>query len=293
MTIVFVHGGVSGSRVEPVSDLGPAVVAGVREASALDAVEQAIRVLEDDPALNAGYGSVLHRAGGLELDAGIADGRGNAGAVATVDFSHPISLARVVMERTPHVLMTGAGAHDLGVGHGLERLERSTPEQHERWKAAKARGHLDDSDFARPEHVDTVGAVALAGGGELAAGSSTGGVFGKLPGRVGDAPVLGAGFYADETVAVVGTGVGEEFLLTQACRRVAELLSQGTEVQSACEDVIELIQQRRGVSRGEGPVAAGLLALDREGAMGAAFAGASWQVHGPDGPVDAANVESL
>ena len=289
MAIVFVHGGVSGSRIEPVSDLGPAVVNGAREAAALDAVEKAIHVLEDDPALNAGYGSVLHREGGLELDAGIADGRnGNAGGVANVDVVHAISLARIVLEDTPHVLMTGTGAADLGRRHGLARLEASTPEQHERWE--KARGELDDEDFARPEHVDTVGAVALGGAGELAAGSSTGGVFGKMPGRAGDAPVFGAGFYADETVAVVGTGVGEEFLLTMACRRVAEATSRGVGVQGACERVIELIQHRRRVAPDEGPVAAGLLALDRDGAVGAAFAGASWQVHGPTGPVDAVNV---
>lgn len=286
MTTVLVHGGVSGTRPEDITDLMPAVKAGAHGSTALDAVEAAVRVLEDDPALNAGYGSVLNRDGGLELDAGIADGRsGGAGAVANVDFAHPISVARLVLEGTPHVLMTGAGVEDLGLKHGFDRLRESTPEQHERWRRV-GRG-LDDEDFARPEHVDTVGAVALGDDGALAAGSSTGGVFGKLPGRVGDAPVFGAGFYADEQVAVVGTGVGETFLLTLACRRVAEVVNRGAGVQEACEEVITAITAG---SDGDAPVTAGLLALDARGTMGVAFAGASLQVAGPEGPVEAIRV---
>lgn len=289
MTIVLVHGGVSGTRRDTETDLASAVASSSTASSAVDAVENAIRVLEDDPALNAGYGSVLTRDGGLELDAGIADGSsGRAGGVANVDFAHPISVARLVLEQTPHVLMTGGGIQELGLAHGFDRLEGSTPEQHDRWNEA-GRG-LDDKDFARPEHVDTVGAVALADRGTLAAGSSTGGVFGKLRGRVGDAPIFGAGFYADATVAVVGTGVGEAFLLTLACRRVAEAMARGAGVQQACEEVVALIQRRPRLAPSEGPVAAGLLALDRDGSVGAAYSGASWQLHGPTGPVEAREV---
>lgn len=290
MTVVFVHGGVSGTRRITDTDLAPAVLAGSAASSALDAVEQAVRVLEDEPTLNAGRGSVLHREGGIELDAGIADGRSGAGGgVANVDFAHPISLARIVLEQTPHVLITGTGAQALGQEHGLERLEGATPEQQERWERARREGKLDIEDFGRPEHVDTVGAVALAEAGVLAAASSTGGVFGKLPGRVGDAPVLGAGLYADGNVAVVGTGVGEVFLLTVACRRVAEAIARGAGVQEACEEVIGIIQKNSspaGLEALPADIAAGLLALGRDGASGMAFAGASWQVHGPDGRVD-------
>lgn len=292
MTIVFVHGGVSGTRRGRVTDLAPAVAAGTTAAVALDAVEEATRVLEDDPALNAGYGSVLHKGGGLELDAGIADGRsGAAGGVANVDFAHPVSLARKVLEDTPHVLVAGAGAVALGLSHGLDRLEAASPEQQDRWERALREGELDSETFGRPEHVDTVGAVALDDRGALAAASSTGGVFGKLPGRVGDAPVFGAGFYADSNVAVVATGVGETFLLTLACRRVAERLARGTDVQTACEEVIEIIQEQSStLEAGPGPIAAGLLALDLNGASGMAFAGGSWQVEGPGGPIEPVRV---
>ena len=288
MTLVLVHGGVSGTRREPVTDLAPATAAGLTAQHAVEAVEAAVRVLEDDPALNAGYGAVLNRDGGIELDAGIADGRtARAGAVANVDFKNPISVARLVLEETPHVLMTGSGMQELGLGRGFERLERSTPAQHERWK--RVGEQLDDDDYARPEHVDTVGAVALDDDGFLAAGSSTGGVFGKLPGRVGDAPVFGAGFYADGTVAVVGTGVGEAFLLALACRRVAELVERGAPLDEACVEVVEAVR-RRSNDADDAPITAGLLALDADGNHAAVFAGASLQVAGPSGPIGATRI---
>jgi isoaspartyl peptidase/L-asparaginase-like protein (Ntn-hydrolase superfamily) len=121
--------------------------------------------------------------------------------------------------------------------------------------------------------------------GRLAAGSSTGGVFGKLSGRVGDAPIFGAGLYASESVAVVGTGVGELFLETLACLRVALLVEdEGALPQDACERVIKWVGERRSVS-------AGLLALDRSGRVGAAFRGGSLAVEGPDGPVEAVRLD--
>ena len=272
------------------SELARAVRASPPGAASVDAVESAVRVMEDDPTLNAGYGAVLHRDGGIELDAGIVDGRaGRWAGVANVDLTHPVSLARIVLERTPHVLMTGAGAQALGDDSGLQRLGRSTPERHDQWQRAERAGELGTGAFARPETVDTVGAVALDDDGGLAAASSTGGVFAKLPGRVGDAPIFGGGIYADESVAVVGTGVGELFLETMACRRVAELVRSGRPVQKACNDVIELVRARGLVARAatrEAPTA-GLLALDGSGSVGAAYVGATWQVEGPDGPVEA------
>ena len=252
--------------------------------SALDAVEAAVVALEDNPVLNAGYGSVLTIEGTVELDAGFADGAtGTCGAVANVTVAHPIRLARRVMEGTPHVLLAGAGA--MALGNDMEVLEDTTPEQRRRWAAAKEAGTLAPSRYGAPEHVDTVGAVALDSDGRLAAGSSTGGVFGKLPGRVGDAPIFGAGLYASETVAVVGTGVGELFLETLACLRVALLVEdEDVDPQAACERVIEWVGRRRSVS-------AGLLALDRSGRMGAAFRGGSLAVEGPQGPVEAVRLD--
>lgn len=268
MTIVVVHGGVSG-RPKRVHPLDRASAAGQAYGRALDAVEQAVRVLEDDPALNAGTGSVLNARGELELDAGIMDGAtGRAGGVANVSVRNPVVLARRVLEGTPHVLVTGEGARALGAD--LEHIQ-PTAEQLARFERARAEGLLDPARFGDPEHVDTVGAVALGDDGDLAAASSTGGVFGKLPGRVGDAPIPGAGLYAGGVAAVVGTGVGELFLRTSACLRVALLIAGGAVPQEACERIIALLGAL-------GPYPAGLLALSRAGQVGAAYRGATWPV---------------
>jgi beta-aspartyl-peptidase (threonine type) len=183
------------------------------------------------------------------------------------------------MTETPHVLMAGRGAMELAAG--LPLLERTTSEQERRHAAAAEEDRL--ADYADPEFVDTVGAVALDDGGRLAAGSSTGGVFGKLPGRVGDSAIPGAGTYASETAAVVGTGVGEAFLETLACFRVARLIEEGVSAQEACERIVRFIVERRDVS-------AGLLALSRNGEVGAAFRGGAWAVAGGSGPVAAVQV---
>ena len=282
MVTVYVHGGVAGRRKEPASP-AHSLAAAVRADGALAAVEAAIAALEDDPALNAGYGSVLDLDGNLELDAGIAH-QGRSGGVANVTVRHPITLARRVLEDTPHVLVTGSGAEQLG--SDMERLGATSPEQVARWQKMHAEGRLDPARYGSPDYVDTVGAVALDASGRLAAGSSTGGVFGKLPGRVGDAPVFGAGMYATGGVAVVGTGVGELFLELLASYRVGALIEEGgLHPQEACERVIGIAGRRR-------PTAAvGLLALDAEGRMGAAFRGGAWAVAGPAGPVDALRVD--
>ena len=273
MRAVYVHGGVS-ARALPHYDLSPAVTMGIEGAIAVDIVEAAVRVLEDDPRLNAGAGSVLTRDGKLELDAGIADGSKRAfGAVANVQVRYPISLARRVLEETPHVLVTGAGA--IALGSDMETIE-PTADQIERWRSARDAGGLDLDRFGDPAEVDTVGAVAIDDAGRLAAGSSTGGVFGKMRGRVGDSPIFGAGTYASETVAVVGTGIGEAFIETLAAARVAYLVEQGLHPQRACEEVINHLEERRSVE-------AGLLALDRRGRVGAAYWGRSWSVAGPEG----------
>jgi L-asparaginase / beta-aspartyl-peptidase len=281
---VFVHGGVSGV-VKELLPLGYAVASGMRQRDALDAAEAAVTVMEDDPALQAGFGSTLNHEGRLELDAGIADGRtGRAGGVANVTVRHPVTLARRVLEQTPHVLVTGVGASALGAD--METLSDTTEEQRRRWEAARAEGTLGPGRFGTPDRVETVGAVDLDHQGGLAAASSTGGVFGKLTGRVGDSPVFGAGFYASSAAAAVGTGVGELFLETLACLRVGQSIEDGEEPQTACERVIEQLGRR-------GPQSAGILALDLRGRSGAAYRGGSWAVEGPAGPVGAVRIEGL
>jgi beta-aspartyl-peptidase (threonine type) len=276
---VYVHGGVSGTAKEPQS-LDAAVRAGASAPHSLDGVQAAVVVLEDDPALNAGFGAVLSRAGTIELDAGIADGEtGRCAGVANVRTKNPVVLARAVLERTPHALLAGAGAEALAAEMGLPQLNETTEEQRARYERAVSEGLLDLERYGAPEFVDTVGAVAVDTRGSPAAASSTGGVFGKLPGRIGDAPVFGAGYYASRGAAVVGTGVGEEFLRSLACLRVARQIEYGESPQAACEKAIAELRQE-----GAGETA-GLLAIDREGLVGAAFRGASWSIEGPEGPI--------
>jgi beta-aspartyl-peptidase (threonine type) len=285
--VVLVHGGVSGLERSALPPLRYAVEAGLAGPTAVDSVEAAVMAMEDDPALNAGFGSVLNLDGDFELDAGIMDGHaGRVGAVANVDVRHPVSLARRVMELTPHVLVTGQGAMKLG--RDMEPLRETTQEQRQRWLEAALAGKLKPEYFGTPEYVDTVGAVALDAGGRLAAASSTGGVFGKLPGRVGDAPIAGAGLFASSRVAVVGTGVGEMFIETSACLRVARLVEDdAVDPQAACETVIRMMGSLKRTGT------AGLLALDSEGRAGAAYRGGSWAVAGsgaPDGTLSVAKL---
>jgi beta-aspartyl-peptidase (threonine type) len=187
-----------------------------------------------------------------------------------------------VLEDTPHVLVVGAGADALG--DDMPKIPGTSAGQQQRWKDARGAGRLNLQDYAAPEHVDTVGAIALDDDGRLAAGSSTGGVFGQLPGRVGDAPIFGAGVYASKTAAVVGTGVGELFLQSLASARVGRLIEEGGEPQRACEQIIAEIGSQARTS-------AGLLALDQRGRVGAACRGASWAVEGPSGPITPVFVE--
>lgn len=280
MMMLLVHGGVSGIGKVPTS-LRSAFAAA--SGSALDVVESALIALEDEPELNAGFGAVLDRDGAFELEAGIADGStGRSGGVTNVTVRHPITLARRVLERTPHVLLTGAGARAFG--SDLEQLVRTTEARYARYEEARASGELDAARFGSPDQVDTVGAVALDEEGRLAAGSSTGGVFGMMPGRVGDAPIFGAGIYASVESAVVGTGVGEIFLQTLACAQVGRMLEEGIEPQRACEEIVARLGERD-------PAPAGLLALDADGRPGAAYRGGSWSVEGPEGPIEAVRLD--
>ena len=276
MAALLVHGGVSGVRKDVSPDLSAAVASGLAVTGAVDMIEAAVCVLEDDPELNAGFGAVLDMAGNVDLDAGIADGAtGSIGAVAGVRVAHPITLARRVLEKTPHGFIIGRGAAALGAD--LPEVKVS-PARRADWEEAKREGTLDLRRFGHPDKVDTVGAVALDDDGRLAAGSSTGGVFGKMPGRVGDSPVFGAGFYASERAAVVGTGVGELFLKTLACARAGTLIEEGSSPQAACEEVIRFLGTRATTS-------AGLIALDSHGAYGASYRGGSLSVFGPEGRV--------
>jgi beta-aspartyl-peptidase (threonine type) len=187
----------------------------------LDAVEQVIRFLEEDPLFNAGRGAVFNAAGWHELDASIMDGRTKAcGGVAAVrTVRNPISLARLVMEKTKHVLLAGAGAEQFAGEMGLERVANSwfstekRRQELEKARRDEAAAGKQSRANAKDLYYGTVGCVALDSHGNLAAGTSTGGRTNKLSGRVGDSPIVGAGTYADNaTCAVSGTGIGEQFI---------------------------------------------------------------------------------
>ena len=230
--------------------------------SSLEAVETAIRILEDSTLFDAGRGAVFTSEGKNELDAAIMDGSSlKAGAVAGVTRSpHPISLARAVMEKSPHVMLIGAGADAFGKSVGLELVDPSYFFTERRWQALvaqlKREGRpvpprpagappplpLPVSAIASPEgpHFGTVGVVALDRRGNVAAGTSTGGWQGKLPGRVGDSPIIGAGTYASNgSCAVSATGAGEYFIRLGVAREVCNLVQfKGLPLQQAADQVI-------------------------------------------------------
>jgi L-asparaginase / beta-aspartyl-peptidase len=203
---------------------------------ALDAVEAAIRVLEDNPNFNAGRGAVLTRDGEAELDASIMDGRDrSAGAVAQLRRTkNPIRAARLVMETTPHVMFAGPDADILAAKGGLDMVEPSyfvTPKRQDQLRRAMA-GNVEAWDKR-----GTVGAVAMDSAGNLAAGTSTGGMAAKMPGRVGDSPIIGAGAYADnKSCAVSATGHGEMFIRVGVARMIcARVEMLGLTPQKAAE----------------------------------------------------------
>jgi len=192
----------------------------------LDAVAMAVRLLEDDPLFNAGYGAGLAQDGSVELDAAIMDGRTlKAGAVGAIKhLKNPIELARRVMDDTQHVLMVGSGAEEFALQCGMQLVNNDyfkTTERRRQLENAQ-RGRLAELAAATPNAVGTVGAVALDSRGNLAAGTSTGGMTNKLPGRLGDSPLIGAGTYAKNGVcAVSATGHGEYFIRTVAAHHIA------------------------------------------------------------------------
>lgn len=237
--------------------------------SALDAVERAVRVMEDSPFFNAGHGAALTSEGAIEHDASIMDGRDrSAGAVSgTRRIRNPVSAARAVMERTPHVLLTAEGAELFAREHGIPLAPQwyfFTPERFaalERVQAAK-RSKADTSE--RDRH-GTVGAVARDASGHLAAATSTGGYTDKLPGRVGDSPIIGAGNFADDrTVAISGTGHGESFLKLMLGHRLSCLMElKGLSLADASGRVLDEL----GAIGGTG----GFIAVDRTGAIALPF----------------------
>lgn len=259
--------------------------------TALDAVEACVKLMEDDPLFNAGKGAVFTNEGKNELDAAIMNGKTlAAGSVAGVTtIKNPISAARAVMEKSPHVMMTGPGAEKFAKESGLEIVDPSYFYTESRWKSlertlkadsAKMKkeakdatgktglgyGEFFDSPIGIIGKYGTVGAVALDRYGNLAAATSTGGMTNKKYGRVGDAPIIGAGTYADnKTAALSGTGWGEYYIRLVLAKSVSDMMEFGKIKLKDAAD--EMVMRRLPALGGDG----GLIAVDKDGNIAMPF----------------------
>lgn len=286
---IVLHGGAGTWRDEAIRAKAEEVVLectkrgwrALSERNSLEAVIEAVKCMEDSGYLNAGQGSVMDLLGGRSLDAGIMTSAGLLGAVAGVSATrNPIVLARIVAEETPHVILAGRGADELAKLKGLPPLLEPPPHVVDRY--IKALRKLLNGEIQAPyynkilEFVsnnqaymqlvkealgarDTVGAVAVDRNGLLAAATSTGGVVLKLPGRVGDTPIPGAGFYASNNIACSATGIGEYIIRSMPCYRLDLEYASARSLLEAAKAVMEHVNKL------VGPDALGFIAVDREG----------------------------
>jgi len=281
-SVIVVHGGAgqwevrAGRLDQAIEACQQAVLSGQqilnRRGSALDAVEAAVRVLEDSPVLDAGRGSYRNIAGDIEMDALIMDGENmDMGAIAAVQrILNPISLARLVMTKSGHNFLVGTGAEQFADSLGFPRCAvedllgaQDEDGDHSDVKITKISGSMERS--GEQSLGDTVGAVALDMAGNLAAATSTGGTKAKLPGRVGDSPLVGSGAYADNwTAAVSATGYGEALMKVLISKRVCDFVAEGLSTQKACEAAIDVLHER---VNGQG----GLISVDFRGRIGIAY----------------------
>lgn len=240
---------------------GEAILA--KDGTALDAVEAAVRVLEDDPNFNAGRGAVFSAEGQNELDAAIMDGRDRrAGAIAGVTRTrNPVTLARRVMEASPHVLLIGKGADRFSSEQGLDQVDPEYFRTEERWQQLEKlrAGTKTGGTFDADVKYGTVGAVARDAHGHLAAATSTGGLTGKRWGRVGDTPLIGAGTYADDRgCAVSATGLGEVYIRVGVAHEIcAQIRFNGSSPRIAADAVQAEVKALGGTG--------GVIVVGREG----------------------------
>ena len=232
----------------------------------LDAVEQGVAVIESDfTNRSVGLGGMPDRDGKVTLDACIQDHDGRAGAVAFVQrFEHPISIARAVMEKTPHVLLVGSGAERWAEENGFSPRDVEVPEVRAKWQE-----WLKESEYkpvANIENHDTIGMIAMDASGRLAGSCTTSGMAFKIHGRVGDSPIIGAGLFVDgEAGAACSTGVGELVIRTAGSHTEVELMRQGMEPGPACKEAIRRILRQNPDSKG---MQVGFLAIRKDGAYG-------------------------
>ena len=250
---------------------------------ALDAVEAGVRIPEADPSINTiGYGGLPDRDGHVTLDACIMDENYNCGAVMFLEnIMHPISVARLVMEKTPHVILVGEGALQFALANGFKKENLLTPESEKAWKewlkTAKYKPEINienrpvmkgkDPMPGGKDNHDTIGMMAMDSNGNLSGACTTSGMAFKMRGRVGDSPVIGAGLYVDNEIgAATSTGVGEEVIRIVGSHLVVELMRQGRKPKDACQEAVERIIQRSPEKSKD--IQVGFIALNKQGEYG-------------------------
>lgn len=236
---------------------------------ALDAVEQGAHVPEANPKdTSVGYGGLPDREGLVTLDASIMDEKSNCGSVAFVQgYKHPISIARAVMEKTPHVMLVGKGAEQFAASQGFKKENLLTKESEKAWKEWLKKSEY--KPYHNPGQHDTIGILALDENGKLCGACTTSGMAFKMHGRVGDSPIIGAGLYVDgEVGAATATGVGEEMIRIAGSHTIVELMRQGRSPQEACEEAIKRLIHKRGEEKAK-ELSVAFLALSVTGEVGA------------------------
>jgi N4-(beta-N-acetylglucosaminyl)-L-asparaginase len=236
---------------------------------ALDAVEQGAHVPEANPKdTSVGYGGLPDREGLVTLDASIMDEKSNCGSVAFVQgYKHPISIARAVMEKTPHVMLVGKGAEQFAATQGFKKENLLTKESEKAWKEWLKKSEY--KPYHNPGQHDTIGILALDANGKLCGACTTSGMAFKMHGRVGDSPIIGAGLYVDgEVGAATATGVGEEMIRIAGSHTIVELMRQGRSPQEACEEAIKRLISKRGEEKAK-ELSVAFLALSVTGEVGA------------------------
>jgi N4-(beta-N-acetylglucosaminyl)-L-asparaginase len=235
---------------------------------ALDAVEKGVQVPEGDPKeTSVGLGGLPDRDGRVTLDACIMDENANIGAVACLEhIVHPISVARKVMEKTPHVMLVGDGALQFALANGFKKEKLLTPESEKAWKEWLKTAKY--KPIANIENHDTIGMIALDANQNLSGACTTSGMAYKLHGRVGDSPIIGAGLFVDNEIgAATSTGVGEEVIRICGSHLVVELMRQGNSPQEACELAVKRIVKNQPSKSKE--IQVGFLAINKNGEVGA------------------------
>jgi N4-(beta-N-acetylglucosaminyl)-L-asparaginase len=251
---------------------------------ALDAVEAGVKIPEADPSnRSVGYGGLPDRDGHVTLDACIMDEKYNCGSVMALEhIMHPISVARLVMEKTPHIVLAGDGALQFALANGFKKENLLTPESEQIWKnwlkESKYEPEMNienrlynkekDPMPGGPDNHDTIGMVAMDAQGDFSGACTTSGLAFKIHGRVGDSPIIGAGLYVDNEVgAATSTGVGEEVIRIVGSHLVVELMRQGMSPEKACKHAVERIIKRSPEKSKK--IQVGFLALNKKGEYGA------------------------